>query len=75
MMAVIYSAWGREEQARAEAEEVLRKRPTYSLENFRKAFLFKDHAIVDRILTFARKAGIPETPPRGNGSKDTALKQ
>jgi len=63
MMTVIYSAWGREEQARAEAEEVLRKRPTYSLENFRKGLLYKDPAIVDRILTFARKAGIPETPP------------
>jgi adenylate cyclase len=62
-MAVIYSAWGREEEARAEAEAFLRKRPTYSLERFRKGLLYKDPAIIDRILTFARKAGIPETPP------------
>ena len=63
MMAVIYSAWRREEQARAEAEEVLRKEPTYSLEMFRKGLFFKDPATVNRILTFARKAGLPETPP------------
>jgi adenylate cyclase len=63
MMAVIYSAWGREEQARAEAEEVLRKEPTFSLESFRKGLPYKDPAIVDRILTFARKAGIPDKPP------------
>ena len=62
-MAVIYSAWGREEQARAEAEEVLRKEPTFSLENFRKMLPYKDPAIVDRILTFARKAGIPDKQP------------
>ena len=62
-MAVIYSAWGREEQARAKAEQFLRKAPTYSLENFRKRLPYKDSTEVERILNFARKAGIPETPP------------
>jgi TolB-like protein/Tfp pilus assembly protein PilF len=63
MMAVIYSAWEREKQARAEAEEVLRIMPTYSLERFRKGLPYKDPAIVERILTFARKAGLPDKPP------------
>jgi adenylate cyclase len=62
-MAVIYSAWGREEQARAKAEKFLRKAPTYSLENFRKRLLpYKDSTEVERILNFARKAGIPGEP-------------
>jgi len=63
MVTVIYSEWGREEQARAKAEAFMRKQPTYSLENFRKMLPFKDPAIVDRILTYARKAGIPDKPP------------
>jgi adenylate cyclase len=58
-LAVIYSAWGRENQAKAEAEEVLRRKPTFSLEQWGKSLLpYKDSEKIERILTFARKAGL-----------------
>jgi len=59
-MAVIYSAWGREAQARAKAEEASQKWSWYSLKHFRKMLPYKDSTEVERILSFARKAGIPE---------------
>jgi adenylate cyclase len=64
--AATYQALGRSEEAKAVVEEVLRIKPTYSLEQWRKVELlenFKDQSAVDRMLSYARKAGLPETPP------------
>jgi adenylate cyclase len=60
---VAYMGLGREEEARAEAEEYLRMRPTASLESTRKGSPVKDPAQLERYLSALRKAGIPEKPP------------
>ncbi|MBA7680690.1 Lipopolysaccharide assembly protein B [subsurface metagenome] len=60
---VSYIGLGREEEARAEAKELLRVDPTYSLERYRKQSFHKDPAHLEWVLSALRKAGIPETPP------------
>ncbi|MGD9032635.1 MAG: adenylate/guanylate cyclase domain-containing protein, partial [Desulfobacteraceae bacterium] len=58
-----YMGLGRDEEARAKAEELLRIVPTYSLERIPKMSPYKDSAHLERILNALRKAGLPETPP------------
>jgi adenylate cyclase len=57
-LAVIYSELGREEEARAEAAEVLRINPKYSLERLRQMSPYKDPAEVERMVAALRKAGL-----------------
>jgi adenylate cyclase len=57
-LAVIYSELGREEEARAEAAEVLRINPKYSLEVLRQINPFKDPAANERMIAALRKAGL-----------------
>src|SRR5262245_18119195 len=57
-LAVIYSELGREEEARAEAAEVLRLNPKYSLEVLRQINPFKDPAVNERMIAALRKAGL-----------------
>ena len=59
-MAVIFSASGREEQARAEAAEVLRLYPKFSLQVYEKTLLYKNKAVTQRIIEALRKAGLPD---------------
>ena len=59
-LADVYAELGREEEARAEAKELLRVDPTYSLERYRKQSFYKDPARLEWILSALRKAGIPE---------------
>jgi adenylate cyclase len=59
-LAVINSALGNEKQARIEAEGLLKKWPTFSLKQWKGALRFKDEAVNDRIISYARKAGLPE---------------
>jgi len=51
---------GREKEARAEAEEVLRLNPHFSTENWGKqmALTFKNQAQNDRFIDALRKAGL-----------------
>ena len=49
---------GREKEARAEAEEVLRINPKFSLEGFAKRSLLKNQAQKNRIVEALRKAGL-----------------
>jgi adenylate cyclase len=58
--AATYMALDQPEKARAEVEIILKKQPTFSLEAFSKAYPFKNKADVDRLLAFAREAGLPE---------------
>jgi len=58
-----YVALGQPEKARAEAEQILKKQPTFSLEAFSKGYPFKNRADFDRVLAFAREAGLPDKPP------------
>ena len=57
-LAIIYSELGREEEARAEAAEVLRISPNYSLEVLRQRLPYKDPAELERSLDGLRKAGL-----------------
>jgi adenylate cyclase len=57
-LAGTYSALGREEEARAEAAEVLRINPKFSLEGLKRRLPFKDPAAVEPYLANLRKAGL-----------------
>ena len=59
-MAVVYVKLGREEEARAEAKEVIRIDPKFSLANFAKSIHGKDQASGDEYIEDLRKAGLPE---------------
>jgi adenylate cyclase len=58
-----YSWAGHLEEARAQAAEVLRINPTYSVEFRAKTLPYKNQADRERYLDGLRKAGIPEKPP------------
>jgi tetratricopeptide (TPR) repeat protein len=57
-LAVVYIELGRDEEARAEATEVLRLSPNLSLERGRQNIPMKDPARVERYLAALRKAGL-----------------
>jgi adenylate cyclase len=58
MMAVVYSLSGRDEEARAEAAEILRIQPKFSLKKFEKKLTYKREADRERFLGALRKAGL-----------------
>jgi adenylate cyclase len=54
-----YSLMGREKEARAEAAEVLRINPKYSLDYFAKISApYKDQSEIDKVVNAMRKAGL-----------------
>ena len=57
-LAAIYSILGREADARAEAQEVLRLSPDFSLKARRQRFPYKDPAVLERNIEALRKAGL-----------------
>jgi adenylate cyclase len=57
-LAITYSLSGRDEEARAEADEVLRIDPRFSVEPYAKFPPFKNQARTDRIIEALRKAGL-----------------
>jgi adenylate cyclase len=57
-LAAVYSLLGREEEAHAEAAEVLRINPKFSLENFAKTVPFKNQADTEHLIGALRKAGL-----------------
>ena len=57
-LATAYSELGREEEARSEAAEVLRINPQFSLEALRQTAPVKDPAVLERVFTALRKAGL-----------------
>jgi adenylate cyclase len=59
-LAATYVELGREEDAKAEAAEVLRIDPKFSLESYRKGRLYKNPEDLDRVIDALRKAGLPE---------------
>ncbi len=58
ILTICYSELGREEEARAEAAEVLRISPTYSLDVVRQTWPYKDPADMERTLAALRQAGL-----------------
>ena len=64
-LAVTYSSMGREDLSRDHVDQLLRLKPTFCTEEWRKAFTpWKNRKEVERILGIARKVGIPEKPPQ-----------
>ena len=57
-LVAIYSLAGREKDARAEAAEVLRINPMFSVEFFSKVVPYKDQGDRDRVVNAMRKAGL-----------------
>jgi len=57
-LAVTYIKLGREKEAQAEAAEVLRIHPKFSLEHYAKTLPLKDQSVVDDTIACLRKAGL-----------------
>ncbi len=57
-LAVVYSELGKEAQARAEAAEVLRINPNFSLEVHKQRVPIKEPAVLERHIAALRKAGL-----------------
>ena len=49
---------GREKEARAEATEVLRRNPKFSVDSYAKKSLYKDRSETDKVVNAWRKAGL-----------------
>jgi tetratricopeptide (TPR) repeat protein len=58
MLAVVYSELGQAAEARAEAAEVLRLNPQFSLEVHKQRAPIKDPAVLERHIAALRKAGL-----------------
>ena len=58
LLATTYGKMGREKEARAEAAEVLRINPKFSLDYFAKALPFKDQKVTNNLIDALRKAGL-----------------
>jgi tetratricopeptide (TPR) repeat protein len=58
VLASTYSMAGREKEARAAADEVLKINPKFSLEQFAKIHPYKDPATKERYIDALRKAGL-----------------
>jgi adenylate cyclase len=58
MMTVVYSLSGRDEEARAEAAEVLRIQPKFTLEKFKKKLTYKREEDTEKFISALRKAGL-----------------
>ncbi|MDA9761624.1 adenylate/guanylate cyclase domain-containing protein [Desulfobacterales bacterium] len=63
-LAIGYSMFGREEEARYHVAEALKIRPNWSLEKEQQIYSYKNPADMDRHLDALRKAGLPEHPPK-----------
>jgi adenylate cyclase len=57
-MAQVYSWSGRDEKARAEAAEVLRIQPKFSVKKWEKRLKYKKQEDIDRAISALRKAGL-----------------
>jgi len=57
-LAATYSEMGREKEARAEAAEVLRINPKFSVDSYAKASGYKDQSERDKLAKALRRAGL-----------------
>jgi adenylate cyclase len=62
MMTVVYSLSDRDKDAQAEAAEVLRIQPKFTLDKFKKKLTYKREVDRERFLGALHKAGIPDKP-------------
>ncbi len=61
LLASAYAQSGQLEEARAEAAEVLRINPGFTIESWKRLVVFKDPKDAEHRLDGLRKAGLPET--------------
>jgi adenylate cyclase len=61
-LAATYSMMGFEKEARAEASEVLRLNPKFTLDSLAKVSGYKDQSETKKIISALRKAGLPDNP-------------
>ncbi len=54
------SLFGKREQAKQVLEELLRKNPDYSIEQYRTPNFYQDKRVMDRWADSLRKVGMPE---------------
>ena len=59
-LAASYISMGREEEASAAVNNVLKINPKFSIDSYAKRLTFKNEADVERVLSALRKAGLPE---------------
>jgi tetratricopeptide (TPR) repeat protein len=59
-LAMIYAAWGRDEEARSSAQDVLRIDPKFSAQRYARSMTYKDPALRTQALELMRKAGLPD---------------
>ncbi len=57
-LVTVYCATGQYEEARAEAEKILRTNPLFSLDQHTMRLPYKDQAVNERLLADLRKAGL-----------------
>jgi len=57
-LAATYSMMGREKEARAEAAEVIRINPKFSVDLFAKRQVYKDQSEINKLVDALRKAGL-----------------
>jgi adenylate cyclase len=57
-LASTYIMMGREEEARAEAAEILRINPKYSVDSYAKTSPYKDPSQIEKVVAAVRKAGL-----------------
>jgi adenylate cyclase len=58
LLATLYSELGRDEEARAEAAEILRINPNYSLALLQERIPYKDRSVLEHQLVALRKVGL-----------------
>ena len=63
-LAIGYSMFGREEEARYHVAEGLKTDPIWSLELEQQIYSYKNPADLERQLDALRKVGLPEHPPK-----------
>jgi adenylate cyclase len=61
-LAIIYSLTGRDGEAGAVAENLIKLHPKFSIERWAKRAPFKDQAVIERYVKAMRKAGLPDKP-------------
>jgi len=57
-LTVTYIMMGREQEARAEAAEVLRINPKFSVDSYAKRLVSRDQSVIDNVVDSLRKAGL-----------------
>jgi adenylate cyclase len=57
-LAATYSIMGREKEAHAEAQEVMRINPKFSMDLWAKRQIYKDRSEIDKLADALRKAGL-----------------